>query len=97
MYRLVETCGACPEQYDVFNEGNVQVGYIRLRHGTLRVDCPDCGGETVYTANPKGDGRFLDNERDFYLKHCLKAIKDWEEKVKSAPDISYTIEPDPRI
>jgi len=29
---LNKTCGACPEQYDVFLEGE-NVGYMRLRHG----------------------------------------------------------------
>ena len=39
MYKieLVKTCGACPEQYDAYFEG-YQVGYLRLRHGTFRVD-----------------------------------------------------------
>ena len=36
-YRLILTCGACPEQYDVF-DGDRQVGYLRLRHGHFRAD-----------------------------------------------------------
>jgi hypothetical protein len=46
--KFLLTCGACPEQYDVFHNGK-QVGYVRLRWGVLRVDCPDVGGETVYS------------------------------------------------
>lgn len=36
--RFELTCGACPEQYDVYN-GETQVGYVRLRWGgsTLRL------------------------------------------------------------
>jgi hypothetical protein len=45
--KFVLTCGACPEQYDVFYNGK-QVGYVRLRWGTLRVKYPDVGGEEVY-------------------------------------------------
>lgn len=47
--RFVLTCGACPEQYDVFL-GSERIGYVRLRHGALRVDYPDCGEQTVMEA-----------------------------------------------
>ena len=33
--KLIQTCGACPEQYDAFI-GEEQVGYLRLRHGYFR-------------------------------------------------------------
>lgn len=71
--RLVMTCCACPEQYDVFL-GDTQVGYLRLRHGEFRADYPDCGGETVYRASPKGDGRFEDDEREHFLQLALDAL-----------------------
>lgn len=74
-YRLERTCFACPEQYDVFDKDGVQCGYLRLRHGSFRADYPDCGGETVYRAEPKGDGIFDDDEREFYLNEAIKAIK----------------------
>ena len=75
-FRLVQTCGACPEQYDVFDEEtDEQVGYLRLRHGGFRVEYPDCGGETVYTASPNGDGCFTEDERDFYLSRALEALR----------------------
>ena len=32
---VIQTCGACPEQYDVFL-GDKQIGYVRLRGGALR-------------------------------------------------------------
>lgn len=72
--KLVQTCAACPEQYDAFLDGK-QVGYLRLRHGTFRVDYPNCGDETIYSALPKGDGMFEDDEREYYLYEALRAIK----------------------
>ncbi|HZH10603.1 MAG TPA: hypothetical protein VEZ24_09545 [Microvirga sp.] len=72
-YELLLTCGACPEQYDVLKDGE-QVGYLRLRHGYFRADYPDCGGETVYEAEPDGDGEFLDEERGHYLTEAVNAL-----------------------
>jgi hypothetical protein len=54
-YRLLLTCPACPEQYDVL-DGTEQVGYLRLRHGYFRADAPMHGGETVYEAHTRGVG-----------------------------------------
>ena len=71
--QLVETCSACPEQYNAFL-GKKQVGYLRLRHGCFTVDYPDVGGEQIYSACPNGDGSFLHEERDQYLKEAVKAI-----------------------
>lgn len=76
-YRLQQTCGACPEQYDVFDDLGQQVAYFRLRHGGFRVDVPDCGGETIYTANPKGDGIFHDDERVRYLTEAVLAVQEY--------------------
>lgn len=73
-FKFVQTCSACPEQYEVF-AGDQQVGYIRLRHGFFRVDYPDCGGETIYSANTKGDGFFEEEERSFYLAEATRAIR----------------------
>ena len=56
-FEVVQTCGGCPEQYDVFKD-SVQVGYLRLRHGCFSVDVPNHCGTTIYTAYPKGDGIF---------------------------------------
>lgn len=96
MIRLVKTCSACPEQYDAFEDGK-QVGYLRLRHGEFRVDYPDCGGETIYTATPNGDGEFFDDdERDYFLRFAVDAI---EKKLRGeptpprAPDVEYEVVP----
>lgn len=71
--RLVQTCGACPEQYDAYVAGR-QVGYLRLRHGYFTVDFPDCGGETVYEASTIGDGVFDPSERDHHIQRAKEAI-----------------------
>jgi len=73
-YHLVETCGACPEQYDVY-KNNVQVGYLRLRHGYFYASVPDCSNDIVYEANPKGDGIFEPDERMKYLNEAIIAIE----------------------
>lgn len=75
-YRLEKTCSACPEQYDVY-AGDEIVAYFRLRHGSFRVDVPDCGGETIYTASPKGDGLFEDDERMMYLTSAILAVQEY--------------------
>lgn len=76
MITLQKTCEACPEQYDAFLDGR-QVGYLRLRHGTFRVDCPDSGGETVLRLHPKGDGVFEPDEREAHLAQAVAAIEAW--------------------
>jgi hypothetical protein len=90
--RLVLTCGACPEQYDAF-DGDKKVGYLRLRHGYFRVDCPNCGGTTVYEATPKGDGMFEPEERDYYLRFAVDAIEKWikngDPSLPPAPNVTY--------
>ena len=69
---LVQTCSACPEQYDAYKDG-VEVGYFRLRHGCFTVDCLDT---QVYVAYPKGDGIFYEEERYTYLLNGVCRILD---------------------
>lgn len=74
-YRLICTSVACPEQYDVFDDSTgKKVGYLRLRHGFFRADYPDCGGDTVYEAETKGDGIFDDDERMPQLSAAIAAL-----------------------
>ena len=76
--RLVQTCSSHPEQYDVY-AGRKLVGYLRLRGGVFRCDYPTHyadGGRTIYEACPHGDGEFDDDERLFYLRGAVKAIKE---------------------
>lgn len=76
-YKLVLTCPACPEQYDVLLPDGQKAGYLRLRHGSFRADAPVCGGDTVYRSNTKGDGMFDDDERLPQLKNAVAAIREW--------------------
>jgi hypothetical protein len=76
VYKLELTCFMCPEQWDVYRDC-AKVGYIRLRHGDLRVDYPDCGGKTLldFSSGAYGDGAFDTEElRNFYLLKLVKAI-----------------------
>ena len=76
-YNLKMTCGACPEQYDVFDSEGKQVGYIRLRAGNFRVYYPDTGGELVFYHHFENDslkGMFYNEEREFFLTEAVKAL-----------------------
>lgn len=67
------TCPACPEQYEVFKDEK-QVAYFRLRHGEFRVDYPTCGDETIFEAEPNGDGIFDNDERLVYLSKAMRQV-----------------------
>lgn len=75
-----QTSGSCPEQYDVYNESGEQVAYVRLRSGFLRVDCPDCGCETIYT-HEFDDGLKgcfdNDSEKYTYINKIIKSIVEY--------------------
>lgn len=85
---FVMTCEGCPEQYDVFLEdGQTQVGYVRLRWGYLYCAYPAYSGEVIYDALV-GDGwtgRFRDEkQRNHHLKKIAKAIKKrYKKEIKS--------------
>jgi hypothetical protein len=76
MIKLVLTSRAYPEQYDAY-DGETQVAYLRLRRGHFTVECPDCDGEIVYEASPRGDRMFEDDERDRFLRAAMDAIQEW--------------------
>ena len=71
------TCNACPEQYDVFdlNNNKKQVGYVRLRWGTLRCSYPDVGGHNIYEVS------FSESEHDHY-KGCFSSEEEREKHLK---------------
>ena len=76
-YTLKMTCGACPEQYDVFDSDGKQSGYIRLRGGNFRVYYPDTGGELVFYHHFEDDawkGMFDNEEREFFLTEAVKTL-----------------------
>jgi len=73
---FIETCGACPEQYDVFKGGR-QVGYVRLRRGTITCDFPDGKGDTIYSHSFEDGWKGCfdsSEERDTYLNKIATAI-----------------------
>lgn len=77
--RIDRTCEMCPEQYDVYLKDEI-VGYICLRNGLFTVNCPDVGGENVYTARMRDDrlGVFLTPEqRRYYMRTALEKIAIW--------------------
>ena len=76
---LDKTCWACPEQWDAYYKGEI-VGYIRLRWGHMTVECPDVGGELVYSmwADDGMMGIFSsDHEEKIFLDKALTAIAEW--------------------
>lgn len=73
-FTLELTCNACPEQYDVFRDGE-QVACLRLRNGLFRVECPDVMGEVVFHGYPGGDGCFDNIERVACLVRALREIQ----------------------
>lgn len=84
-FKLVQTCVACPEKYDVYHNGSL-VGYLRLRHGRFRAEYL---GNQVYEANPQGDGRFYPEERSSYLMRACQAISAAMEPYDELFEIEY--------
>lgn len=70
---LKQICPVCPEAYDAFVDGE-RVAYLRLRHGHFRVDVPNAGGDTIFTAEPEGDGFSMPFEREGFLNAAKEAI-----------------------
>lgn len=91
-YEFVLTCAACPEQYDVFDENGNQVGYVRLRWGSLYAQCPHVGGVTVYSVDLDHDGGSFnsDEERMQHLNAITEAISRHyilSEKIETVGDL----------
>lgn len=94
MFKLVRTCYACPEQYDVYCKEK-KVGYIRYRSGKFTVEYPDCGKEllTALHIGDEYDGMFSDDtDRYMYLDIAVIAIA---EKL-GIEDDSYIVVDDER-
>ena len=71
-----QTCGACPEQYDVYDMSNKQVGYVRLRWGHLTADYSP-RGKLVYEFSFEDGwlGTFPDeSERAYHLGQIANAL-----------------------
>lgn len=71
--QLYLTCPACPEQYDVFRNGE-RVAYYRLRHGEFTIDFPDVMGECIFEASPNGDGIFDEDERLKFMTIAMRKL-----------------------
>ncbi len=71
--KLVQTCAEFPEQYNVRHMGRL-VGYLRLRFGIFTAQYPNVHGRVVYRAQPRGTGRFEDDERQEHLDAAKLAI-----------------------
>ncbi|MEK6852958.1 MAG: hypothetical protein AABX59_03705 [Nanoarchaeota archaeon] len=75
---FIETCSSCPEQYEVFKDKK-EVGYVRLRWGSLRVDYPKCGAETIFDHDFKDNllGCFPNDEsREVFLNEIANRINE---------------------
>lgn len=81
IYNLMQTCGACPEQYDLLSVYDMSTkAYFRLRYGHFRVDCPDVGGETVYEYYGKDvyQGCFdSQSEREEVLRNAIDKVVEY--------------------
>lgn len=77
---IIKTCGACPEQYDVFvkeNNEKIKIGYLRLRWGRFTVEYPSAGGECIYekTFHDPYKGHFdNEEERQHYLDIAIRFL-----------------------
>lgn len=83
-----QTCGACPEQYDVFDAQGQQVAYVRLRWGGLSACAPDVSGYEFYYHEFEGDwakGTFdTAEEREEFLDAIAAAL---ESRPSSRPNL----------
>lgn len=70
------TSPSVPEQYAVLRVG-APFGYIRVRHGGMRIGYPDADGEELYEGAVDGFGGFTDHEREAKLLFALGVIAAW--------------------
>ena len=82
---LHQTCSACPEQYDMYVDGE-NIGYFRTRHGYFMVEYL---GRVVFESDVEGDGGFTAEERGFFLEEGIHAVL--EAHSGSGNDFSYKI------
>jgi hypothetical protein len=62
LVRLVQTCTACPSQWDAWAEDGTYY-YVRYRHGTLTVNRDDVCGELVLSEElDLGDGGWMSED-----------------------------------
>lgn len=85
-YYFKQTCFECPEQYDVFDKHGKQVAYVRLRWGSLSVECPDVGGAVIYSAEIGNDSGSFRSKKQRY-RHLIKIAEriEWYNILESCP------------
>lgn len=84
---LLQTCGACPEQYDAYYKDMILVGYLRLRWGYFSVRCPGYNGKEVYSTDLDDGwaGCFkTDAQRSYHLQRSREAIAKYLNSHKEA-------------
>lgn len=90
-YEFKRISSGCPEAYDVFDEKGVQVGYVKLRYGTVYAQAPCHGGMDIYYDHV-GDGltgRFeSDKQRRVHLKRIAFRIDQYLFKAR-CPDCGH--------
>ena len=78
-YEFVKTCERCPEQYDVFLNGEY-VAYVRLRFGYLTVELGEVGSDNVVYEKEfdnEWKGEFeTEAERQKYLSEILEVLNE---------------------
>lgn len=78
----IEGGGACPEQYEVF-QNDKNIAYYRLRHGVFTVDfITETSDDEIMVDYPNGDGIFNPNERCKYLSKAMRKVLEQIESVK---------------
>ncbi len=87
--RFERTCIACPDQYDVY-DGDKQVGYVSLRHGSLTCEYPCVGRERIYSAKIMNDAGMF--EDDTLRMECLYEIAGrLLEKMGKSVEMNYAV------
>ena len=79
-FRFELTSAACPEQYDVFDEFDNLVGYVRFRSGRFLFYIIDGHGvrHDMIRARIHKDSRFRDVvERAVWLSLCADCLSSW--------------------
>jgi hypothetical protein len=94
--KLVQTCSACPEQYDGYFQGK-KIGYFRLRWGHFCVEYVSPNDSTqgivVYDVNIINDmaGCFEnENQRRYHLNRACQALLNFLEGEEANYEIVST-------
>jgi hypothetical protein len=98
-FYFVNTCYACPEQYDVYRDNGKACGYARLRWGTLYANYPGINGFTIYeksfSDNHKGSFESEDERQKYLSKIAIKykntILKGLVDEVVKDGDVTFEV------